>query len=85
MRASSKFTTTSSPEACIGGAKLAMRLKAIRENEEQAAALRGADDAKALDVALRSDARKDAREDFAGFPAFEGEVTHQAMKAEVIF
>lgn len=43
------------------------------------------DDAKALDVALRSDARKDAREDFAGFPAFEGEVTHQAMKAEVIF
>ena len=43
------------------------------------------DNAHALDVALRSEARKDARDDFARFPAFEGEVTHQAMKAEVIF
>lgn len=43
------------------------------------------DDASALDTALRSDARRAARQDFAHFPAFEGEVTHQAMKAEVIF
>lgn len=43
------------------------------------------DDGAALDLALRSDARREAREDFSRFPAFEGEVTHQAMKAEVIF
>lgn len=43
------------------------------------------DDAAALDRALRSEARREAREDFSRFPAFEGEVTHQAMKAEVIF
>jgi uncharacterized protein (TIGR02118 family) len=42
-------------------------------------------DAAALDAALRSGARREAREDFARFPVFEGEVTHQAMKAEVIF
>ncbi|MGE3991766.1 EthD family reductase [Pseudorhodoplanes sp.] len=43
------------------------------------------EDAAALDAALRSEARKEAREDFARFPAFKGEVTHQAMKTEVIF
>ena len=43
------------------------------------------DDAAALDKALRSDARREAREDFSRFPSFEGEVTHQAMKGEVIF
>jgi hypothetical protein len=39
----------------------------------------------ALDAALRSDARRMAREDFARFPAFGGEVTHEALQAEVIF
>lgn len=43
------------------------------------------DSASALDAALRSEARKLAREDFAHFPAFDGEVTHEALKAEVIF
>ena len=38
-----------------------------------------------LDAALKSDARRDARADFARFPAFTGEVTHQAMSAKVIF
>ena len=38
-----------------------------------------------LDRALQSDARRAARDDFARFPAFDGEVTHQAMTAKVIF
>jgi len=38
-----------------------------------------------LDTALKSDARRKARADFARFPAFAGEVTHQAMTAKVIF
>jgi uncharacterized protein (TIGR02118 family) len=38
-----------------------------------------------LDRALGSDARRLAREDFARFPPFAGEVTHQAMRARVIF
>src|SRR5271166_3183535 len=36
-----------------------------------------------LDRALQSDARRAARDDFARFPAFDGEVTHQAMTAKV--
>jgi uncharacterized protein (TIGR02118 family) len=43
------------------------------------------DSTAALDAALRSDARKRAREDFARFPAFDGEVTHEALNAEMIF
>lgn len=43
------------------------------------------DNPKALDAALRSDARRDARDDFSRFPAFEAEVTHEAMVARVIF
>ena len=39
----------------------------------------------ALDAALHSDARRLAREDFAKFPAFDGEVVHEALAAEVIF
>ncbi len=39
----------------------------------------------ALDAALRSPARAAAREDFARFPAFAGEVFHQAMQKESIF
>jgi len=43
------------------------------------------DSAADLDEALRSDARREARADFARFPVFAGEVTHQAMSAKVIF
>jgi uncharacterized protein (TIGR02118 family) len=35
--------------------------------------------------ALNSEARRQAREDFSRFPPFAGEVTHQAMRATVIF
>ena len=42
-------------------------------------------DAASLNHALRSDARREAREDFARFPRFEGEVTHEAMRRLVIF
>ena len=38
-----------------------------------------------LDRALLSDARRAARDDFARFPRFDGDVTHQAMTAKVIF
>ena len=38
-----------------------------------------------LDAALRSPARAQAREDFARFPSFQGEVFHQAMHQESIF
>lgn len=43
------------------------------------------DSAAALDAALRSQARREAREDFHHFPAFSGVVTHEAMAAKVIF
>ena len=38
-----------------------------------------------LDAALRSEARRDARDDFHRFPAFRGEVTHEAMIGKVVF
>jgi uncharacterized protein (TIGR02118 family) len=38
-----------------------------------------------LDAALRSDARREARDDFAQFPPFAGIVTHEAMAGKVIF
>jgi len=37
-----------------------------------------------LDHALRSPARRLARDDFQRFPPFEGEVTHEAMIGKVI-
>ena len=43
------------------------------------------EDQTALNAALQSQARKEARDDFALFPAFEGEITHEALKAEVVF
>ena len=43
------------------------------------------DDITTLNRALTSDARAEAREDFAEFPAFDGEVTHQAFNSEKIF
>ena len=42
------------------------------------------DDGAALDRALASQARAAARDDFAAFPPFEGTVSHQAMRAEVL-
>ena len=39
----------------------------------------------ALDNALRSEARRLARDDFQRFPPFDGEVTHEAMTGKVIF
>jgi uncharacterized protein (TIGR02118 family) len=38
-----------------------------------------------LQRALHSEARRRARDDFARFPAFSGEVTHQAMRSRIIF
>jgi len=38
-----------------------------------------------LDAALRSEARRRARDDFHRFPPFDGEVTHQAMTGTIIF
>ncbi len=38
-----------------------------------------------LDAALRSEARRLARDDFHRFPPFEGEVSHEAMTGKVIF
>ena len=43
------------------------------------------DSAGDLDAALRSDARRQARDDFHQFPPFSGEVTHEAMTAKVLF
>ena len=43
------------------------------------------DDIPSLNAALASPARAEARDDFAGFPAFDGEVTHQAFVSETIF
>ena len=37
-----------------------------------------------LNRALRSEARIRARDDFANFPPFDGDVTHQALRAEII-
>ncbi len=38
-----------------------------------------------LDAALKSDARRRARDDFHRFPSFAGEITHEAMIGKVIF
>jgi len=43
------------------------------------------DNASDLDAALRSQARREARDDFQSFPPFSGEVTHEAMTAKVLF
>src|SRR5438105_2130503 len=43
------------------------------------------DSSEDLDAALQSPARRQARDDFAHFPQFEGEVTHEAMLAKVMF
>jgi uncharacterized protein (TIGR02118 family) len=43
------------------------------------------DSASDLDTALRSEARRRARDDFHEFPSFSGEVTHEAMIAKKVF
>ena len=43
------------------------------------------DSAGDLDAALRSEARRQARDDFHKFPPFRGEVTHEAMIAKMVF
>ena len=43
------------------------------------------DDIPSLNAALASPARAEARDDFGGFPAFDGEVTHQAFVSEKLF
>jgi hypothetical protein len=43
------------------------------------------DSTQTLDVALHSAARREAREDFHRFPQFDGEVTHEAMTARLLF
>jgi uncharacterized protein (TIGR02118 family) len=42
------------------------------------------DSVEALNRALASEARARARADFANFPKFEGEVTHEAMVQELV-
>jgi uncharacterized protein (TIGR02118 family) len=57
----------------------------VRRGETMLLAQMQFDSAGALDNALRSEARKRARDDFQRFPPFEGEVTHEAMTGKVIF
>ena len=42
-------------------------------------------DIPALNAALASAARAEARDDFGNFPTFEGEITHQAFVTERVF
>lgn len=43
------------------------------------------DSEKDLQAALESSARKEARDDFFNFPAFRGEIFHQAMASEEVY
>lgn len=43
------------------------------------------DDLPSLNAALASSARAEARDDFANFPRFDGEVTHQAFVSDKLF
>ena len=43
------------------------------------------DDLDGLQAGLASAARAEARDDFARFPRFDGEVTHQAFVSEKVF
>ena len=57
----------------------------VRRGESMLLAQMTFDSAADLDAALRSQARREARDDFYRFPPFEGEVTHEAMTGTVIF
>jgi uncharacterized protein (TIGR02118 family) len=57
----------------------------IRRGETLLLAQMQFDSASDLDAALRSDARRQARDDFHRFPQFSGDVTHEAMIGKVVF
>ena len=57
----------------------------VRRGETMLLAQMQFDNAGDLDTALRSQARRLARDDFQRFPPFDGEVTHEAMIGKVIF
>jgi uncharacterized protein (TIGR02118 family) len=57
----------------------------VRRGESMLLAQMRFDSAADLDAALRSEARKRARDDFRLFPPFDGEVTHEAMTGKVVF
>ncbi|MEW6451505.1 MAG: EthD family reductase [Pseudomonadota bacterium] len=57
----------------------------VRRGESMLLAQMTFDSATDLDSALRSPARREARDDFHRFPPFDGEVTHEAMTGTVIF
>lgn len=57
----------------------------VRRGETLLLAQMQFDSADDLDVALRSPARRLAREDFQRFPPFNGEVTHEAMIGRAVF
>ncbi len=56
----------------------------VRKGDTMLLAQMQFDSAGDLDNALRSPARRLARDDFQRFPPFDGEVTHQAMIGKVI-
>jgi uncharacterized protein (TIGR02118 family) len=57
----------------------------VRRGESMLLAQMQFDSSAELDAALRSEARRLARDDFHRFPPFEGEVSHEAMTGKVIF
>jgi uncharacterized protein (TIGR02118 family) len=57
----------------------------VRRGETMLLAQMQFDSAGDLNNALRSQARRLARDDFQRFPPFDGEVTHEAMSGKVIF
>ena len=57
----------------------------VRRGESMLLAQMKFDSSAELDAALRSEARRLARDDFHRFPPFEGDVSHEAMTGKVIF
>ena len=54
----------------------------VRRGESMLLAQMQFDSSAELDAALRSEARRLARDDFHRFPPFEGEVSHEAMSGQ---
>ena len=57
----------------------------VRRGETVLLAQMQFDSAGDLNSALRSQARRLARDDFQRFPQFDGEVTHEAMTGKAVF
>jgi uncharacterized protein (TIGR02118 family) len=57
----------------------------VRRGESALLAQMQFDNRADLDAALRSEARRQARDDFHRFPPFNGEVSHEAMMGKIIF